>query len=221
MADYYSKYLDMVNSEKNKYRGAGFVFYQQNGLDFDFLLGVTQINTLSVFGGGRDKKDPSSLYTAVREVFEEVFNVLPNGVDLVVSQIQKKLDDYSIIEKTFIKESNEVCYFANINILNIFIEHLIYHECEWTFKDKHKWSEYFNNLYLFINDRVLKNNQKAKNGINEIKKIVIINWKNIDKSVKYNTPITINKKDYLLRDNLNRYFEENIIMNIINKNNSV
>ena len=41
MSDYFSKYLDLVNKEKNKYRGAGFIFYQRNAYgyttDFDVL----------------------------------------------------------------------------------------------------------------------------------------------------------------------------------------
>ena len=220
MADFYSKYLNMVNSEKNNYRGAGFLFYQKTGLDFDFLLGLEnrKENILSIFGGGRDKKDKNPLYTAVRETFEELFNVVPLGLDIFVDKIQQKVDDYSIVEKIFIKDSNEVCYFADINTLNLFIEHLIYHEAEWTLKNSNiKWTNYYKNLPMFIHDRVLKNNKVAKDGLNEIKKIFLVNWKDIDTSIKNKIPIIINKKEYHLRDNLNRYLKDTIIIDIINK----
>ena len=92
MSDFYSKYLDLINTQKQNYRGAGIFFYQKDTInnDYDFLFGVDnkkRDERLSVFGGGKDKEDPNSLYTAVREVFEELFNVLPNGIDLVVYQI--------------------------------------------------------------------------------------------------------------------------------------
>lgn len=232
MSDFYSKYLGMISHEKKNYRGAGFVFYQKNGYDLDFLLGLDNKgnnNILSVFGGGREKKETNSLYTAVRETFEELFNILPNGVDLFVTQLQKKIDDHTVVEKMFIKKDNEVCYFAEISILNMFIDHLIYHECPWTFKGNHKWTEYKNNIVQFIVDRVLKNNQKAKNGLNEIKRIFLVNIKDINKYINdskheiQNYPekeisgIIINKKEYFLRDNLNRYLQEQIITDIINK----
>ena len=222
MADYYSKYLDIMHSEKNKYGGAGFMFYEKNGNSLNFLLGLDNSGIgkqrLGIFGGARERKDKSPLYTAVREIFEEVFNILPNGLDIFVDRIQKKIDDYSIIEKIFVKSNNEVCYIADINLLNLFIEHLIYNECSWTFKNKHSWKEYLYNIHLFFNDRVLKNNQTVKNGLNEIKKVYLFDWNIINESIKNNTPIIINKKEYLLRDNLNKYLQDNIIIDIINKN---
>ena len=222
MADYYSKYLDIMHSEKNKYGGAGFMFYEKNGNSLNFLLGLDNSGIgkqrLGIFGGAKERKDKSPLYTAVREIFEEVFNILPNGLDIFIDRIQKKIDDYSIIEKIFVKSNNEVCYIADINILNLFIEHLIYTESEWTFKNKHIWKEYLYNIHLFFNDRVLKNNQTVKNGLNEIKKVYLFEWKTLNESIKNNTPITINKKEYLLRDNLNKYLQDNIIIDIINKN---
>ena len=130
MTDFYSNYLSMIKSEKNNYRGAGFIFYEKNNLEFNFLLGLENFdskNKLSIFGGYKDKKDKNSLYTAVREVFEEVLNVHPTGLDIFVPQIQQKVDDYTISEKVFVKDSNEVCYFADISILNMFIHHLMYH----------------------------------------------------------------------------------------------
>jgi len=223
MSDFYSKYLEMISSEKKNYRGAGFIFYQKSGLDFDFLLGLdnkNKLNILSVFGGGREPKETNSLYTACRETFEELFNILPNGLDLFVIQMQKKIDDHEIIEKIFLKKNNEVCYFANVKILNMFIDHLIYHECPWTFKGNRKWNNYINNIDQFIIDRVLKTNQKALNGLNEIKRILFVNIKDINNSLKMNQDdksIIVNKKEYYLRDNLNRYLQENIIIDIINK----
>ena len=223
MTDYYSKYLDMISSEKNNYRGAGIIFYEQHGHDFNILLALdnrkkSENQTLSVLGGNREKKDKNPLYTAIRETFEELFNVIPNGLDLFVNQLQKKVDDYTIIEKVFIKDANEICYFAEINILKLFIEHLIYHDCKWTFKNKHNWIEYANSIHIFINDRILKNNQVMKNGLNEVKKVFLINWSIIDKSLKNNnSPIIINNKEYYLRDNLNRYLKDNIITDIIHK----
>lgn len=221
MSDFYSKYLEMMSSEKKKYRGAGFIFYQKNGLDVDFLLGLdnkSKSNMLTVFGGGREPKETNSLYTATRETFEELFNILPNGLDIIVNQLQQKIDDHTIVEKMFMKKDNEVCYFADIHILNIFIDHLIYHECPWTFKGNHKWSEYTHNLTQFYVDRVLRPNQKAKNGLNEIKKVLYVNIKDINNSInKMDNKITINKNEYYLRDNLNRYLQENIIIDIIHK----
>ena len=221
MSDFYSKYLEMISSEKKKYRGAGFIFYQKNGLDIDFLLGLdnkSKSNMLTVFGGGREPKETNSLYTATRETFEELFNILPNGLDLIVNQLQQKIDDHTIIEKIFMKQDNEVCYFADIHILNIFIDHLIYHECLWTFKGNHKWSDYTHNFTQFYEDRVLKPNQKAKNGLNEIKRVLYVNIKNINESInQMNNKIIINNKKYYLRDNLNRYLQENIITDIIHK----
>jgi hypothetical protein len=223
MSDFYSKYLEMISSEKKNYRGAGFIFYQKSGLDFDFLLGLdnkNKLNILSVFGGGREPKETNSLYTACRETFEELFNILPNGLDLFVIQMQKKIDDHEVIEKIFLKKNNEICYFANVNILNMFIDHLIYHECPWTFKGNRKWNNYINNLDQFIIDRVLKTNQKALNGLNEIKRVLFVNINDINNSLKMNQDdksIIVNKKEYYLRDNLNRYLQENIIIDIINK----
>ena len=222
MADYYSKYLDMMHSEKNKYGGAGFMFYEKNGTTLNFLLGLDNKSVdkqrLGIFGGAKERKDKSPLYTAVREIFEELFNISPVGLDIFIDRIQKKIDDYSIIEKVFVKSNNEVCYIADINILNLFIEHLVYNECEWTFKNKHTWKEYMNSIHIFINDRVLKNNQTVKNGLNEVKKVYLLNWSIINESIKNNTPILINKKEYLLKDNLNKYLQDNIIIDIINKN---
>ena len=43
MTDFYSNYLSMIKSEKNNYRGAGFIFYEKNNLEFDFLLGLENI----------------------------------------------------------------------------------------------------------------------------------------------------------------------------------
>jgi len=224
MSDYYSKYLEMVSTQKKNYSGAGFIFYQTSGYDFDVLVGLDNKpnqKTLSIFGGGREKKDSSPLYTAVREVFEELFNVIPNGLDIFVSQLQKKVDDRTIVEKIFLKKNNEICFFTNINILHLFIDHLIYHECPWSFKGKHTWDEYKNNLLIFINDRVLKNNKKVKNGLNEIQRIFLINIKDINQVIdNFETTkkgIIINKKEYFFRDNLNRYLQEKIITDIINK----
>jgi hypothetical protein len=222
MSDFYSKYLEMISIEKKKYRGAGFIFYQRNGLDYDILLGLDNKknnNTLSVFGGGREKKETNSLYTAARETFEELFNILPNGLDIFVSHLEKKIEDHTIIEKIFMKKENEVCYFTDISMLNMFIDHLIYQECEWTFKGKHSWSEYKNNIPQFIVDRVLKPTQKANNGLNEIKKIVLVNIQDIQKYMldSKKNKIIINKIEFNLRDNLNKYLHENIISDIINK----
>jgi len=133
-------------------------------------------------------------------------------------RIQQKIDDYSIIEKIFVKSKNEVCYIADISILKLFFEHLMYQECEWTFKSKHEWSEYYNKIHMFFNDRILKNNQTIHHGLNEVKKVFLINWDTINKSIKNNTPIIINKKEYYLKDNLNKYLQDNIIIDIINKN---
>jgi len=224
MTDFYSNYLSMIKSEKNNYSGAGFIFYEKNNLEFDFLLGLEnnpgeKINTLSIFGGHKDKKDKNSLYTAVREIFEELFNVHPNGLDIFVSQIQQKVDDYTIIEKVFVKGSNEVCYFADISILNMFIQHLMYHDGKWPFKNSsNKWSEYYNNIHMFINDRILKNNQKVKDGLNEIKQIFLIKYKTIDYSIRNKIPIIINKKEYYLKANLSKYLQDSIIIDILNKN---
>ncbi len=222
MSDYYSKFLDIIHSEKNKYKGAGFIFYEKNGNDLHFLLGLSNQNknkqTLSIFGGAREKKDINPLYTAIRETFEELFNIVPPGLDLFLIQIQNKVDDYSIIEKIFVKSSNEICYIANINILNLFLEHLIYQNAEWTFKGKHSWNEYNNKINLFINDRILKNNQKINNGINEVRKIFLIHWNIINDNIKNKMPIIINKKEYYLKDNLSKYLQDNIIIDIINKN---
>jgi len=223
MSDFYSKYLDLINKEKNKYKGAGFIFYRKNKDDFEFLLGLdnkSKSNTLSVFGGGREKTDKNSLYTACRETFEELFNVLPSGLDFFVDELQKKVNNHDITEKIFIKNNNEVCYFANINVLNLFINHLFYQKSEWTFKDTHEWNEYIDNIPMFINDRVLKNNKKAKDGLNEIKKVFLIKWSVLSKSIKNvdDKIIKIDKNKYQLRDNLNRYLEEDIIIDIIYKN---
>jgi hypothetical protein len=224
MSDYYSKYLEMVSAEKKNYSGAGFIFYQTSGYDFDVLLGLDNKKnekTLSIFGGGREKKDTSPLYTAVREVFEELFNIVPNGIDIFVSQLQKKIEDKTIIEKIFLKKNNEICFFTNINIIYLFIDHLIYHECPWTFKGNHTWDEYKNDILKFINDRVLKNNQKVKIGLNEIQRIFLINIKDINQVISnFETTkkgIIISKKEYFFRDNLNKYLQDKIITDIINK----
>jgi len=223
MTDFYSNYLSMIKSEKNNYRGAGFIFYEKNNLEFNFLLGLENFdskNKLSIFGGYKDKKDKNSLYTAVREVFEEVFNVHPTGLDIFVPQIQQKVDDYTISEKVFVKDSNEVCYFADISILNMFIHHLMYHGGKWPFKNSSskKWSDYYGNIHMFFNDRILKNNQTAKDGLNEIKLVFLIAYKTLDYSIRNKIPIAINKKEYYLKDNLNKYLQDNIIIDILNKN---
>ena len=41
-------------------------------------------------------------------------------------KLQKKINDGTIVEKVFVKEHNEICYFAEISILYTFINHLIY-----------------------------------------------------------------------------------------------
>jgi hypothetical protein len=221
MTDYYSKYLDLIYSEKNKYRGAGFIFYDNADNKIFFLLGLDNTSKekqrLGIFGGAKEKKDISPLYTAVRETFEELFNVVPSGLDIFIERIQKKIDDYSIIEKIFVKSNNEVCYIANINILNLFIEHLIYHESPWTFKNKHTWNEYHNKVHMFFNDRILKPNLKVTNGLNEIKKVYLLNWSTISSSINLKEPIIIDKKEYYVKDNLNKYLQDNIIIDIINK----
>ena len=98
--------------------------------------------------------------------------------------------------------------------------HLFYQKSPWTFKDNHEWNEYIDNIPSFINDRILKNNQKAKNGLNEIRKVFLIKWSVILKSFNNvdNKLIIINKKKYQLRDNLKKYLQENIIIDIIYKN---
>jgi hypothetical protein len=219
MTDYYSKYLDLIHSEKNNYGGAGFIFYDNNNNNICFLLGLENNSKqqLGIFGGSREKKDKSPLHTAVREIFEELFNVSFSDLDLFVDRIQKKIDDYSIMEKIFVKSNNEICYIANINILNLFIEHLIYSDQKWTFKNNHKWDDYQNNINAFINDRILKTNQTIKNGLNEIKKVYLLNWFDINNSIKIKAPIIINKKEYHIKDNLNKYLQDNIIIDIINK----
>ena len=223
MSDYFSKYLDLVNKEKNNYRGAGFIFYQKIGngytTDFDILLGVDNkkpkvdgLNELSVFGGGKEKTDPNTLYTAVRETFEELFNVRPGGLDFFTEELQKKINDGTIIEKVFVKDQNEICYFTELNTLDLFINHLTYQKSPWTFKGKHEWNEYYRNIRLFIGDRILSN-KKAKDGLNEIKQVYLIKWSELTANI-----ITTNNKKYKLRDNLNRYIEEKVILDILNKN---
>jgi hypothetical protein len=63
MADYYSKYLDIMHSEKNKYGGAGFMFYEKNGNSLNFLLGLDNSSIgkqrLGIFGGAKERKDKS------------------------------------------------------------------------------------------------------------------------------------------------------------------
>ena len=104
MSDYYSKYLDIIHSEKNKYKGAGFIFYEKNGNDLHFLLGLSNQNknkqTLSVFGGAREKKDINPLYTAIRETFEELFNIVPPGLDLFLIQIIHPIMPEMVIDVT-------------------------------------------------------------------------------------------------------------------------
>jgi len=221
MSDYYSKYLDLIHSEKNKYSGAGFMFYENINTNIFFLLGLDNASKekqrLGIFGGAREKKDKNALETAVREIFEELFNVHPTGLDIFVERIQKKIDDYTIIEKIFVKSKNEVCYIADVKILNLFIEHLIYTEAKWTFKNKHTWDEYKNNIHMFINNRILKTNQKVSDGINEINKVILLNWTDINQSINLNQPIVINKKEFYLKDNLSKYLQDNIIIDIINK----
>jgi hypothetical protein len=219
MTDYYSKYLDLIHSEKNNYGGAGFMFYENNNNNIFFLLGLenNSKHQLGIFGGSREKKDKSPLYTAVREIFEELFNVTLTDLDIFIERIQKKIDDYSIMEKIFVKSNNEVCYIANINILNLFVEHLIYTDCKWSFKNKHNWNEYINNIHMFFNDRILKTNQTIKHGLNEIKKVYLLKWTDINNSINMKTPIVINKKEYFIKDNLNKYLQDNIIIDIINK----
>ena len=95
---------------------------------------------------------------------------------------------------------------------------MIYQNTEWTFKGKHSWNKYNNKINLFINDRILKNNQKINNGINEVRKIFLINWNIINDNIKNKKPIIINKKEYYLKDNLSKYLQDNIIIDIINKN---
>ena len=97
MSDFYSKYLDLINKEKSNYRGAGIFFFEKyDENDFMLLLGIDNKyngNNFSVFGGGRDKEDPDSLHTAVREVFEELFNVRPGNIDSVVQEMKSKIAD--------------------------------------------------------------------------------------------------------------------------------
>ena len=71
---------------------------------------------------------------------------------------------------------------------------------------------------MFFNDRILKNNQTAKDGLNEIKLVFLIAYKTIDYSIRNKIPIAINKKEYYLKDNLNKYLQDNIIIDILNKN---
>ena len=216
MTDYYSKYLDLIHSEKNNYGGAGFMFYENNTNNIFFLLGLENNSKqqLGIFGGSREKKDKSPLHTAVREIFEELFNVSLTDLDIFIERIQKKIDDYSIMEKIFVKSNNEVCY---INILNLFLEHLIYADCKWSFKNKHNWSKYINNIHMFFTDRSLKTNQTIKHGLNEIKKVYLLKWTDINNSINMKIPIVINKKEYYIKDNLNKYLQDNIIIDIINK----
>jgi hypothetical protein len=219
MTDYYSKYLDLIHSEKNNYGGAGFMFYENNNNNIFLLLGLenNSKHQLGIFGGSREKKDKSSLHTAVREIFEELFNVSLTDLDIFIERIQKKIDDYSIKEKIFVKSNNEVCYIANVNILNLFLEHLIYTDCKWSFKNKHNWNKYINNIHMFFKDRNLKTNQTVKHGLNEIKKVYLLKWTDINNSINMKTPIMINKKEYYIKDNLNKYLQDNIIIDIINK----
>ena len=221
MADYYSKYLGLIKSEKNKYGGAGFMFYENINTNIYFLLGLDNYGKdkerLGIFGGAREKKDQTPLHTAVREIFEELFNVSLGNLDIFIERIQKKIDDYTITEKIFVKSNNEVCYIADISVLNLFIDHLIYSQMSWPFKNKHNWSEYANNIHLFFNDRVLKPNQKINNGLNEVKKVYLLSWPVISSSINLKEPIVINKKDYYLKDNLNKYLQDSIIIDIINK----
>jgi len=231
MSDYFSKYLNLVKKEINNYRGAGFVFYMRNNNNayadnFSLLLGVDnksnknlpKIDELNVFGGKKEKTDKNPLYTAVRETFEELFNTLPTGLDFFTEELQKKINDGTIIEKVFVKEHNEICYFADISILYTFINHLVYQKSPWTFKGNYTWEKYQNNINLFINDRCLKNNQKVKSGFNEIKRVYLIKWSDILKSNENEKIILINNKKLKLRDNLNRYVEEKVILDILNKN---
>jgi hypothetical protein len=225
MTDYYSNFLQLINSEKKNFKGAGFIFYSRIGLDISILLGQdnkskSKIPSLSVFGGGKESFDKNSIDTAVRETFEELFNVRPNGLDLFVEQIQQKIDNNMIVEKVFVKSNNEVCYFADINILNMFIDHLIYQSSPWTFKGDHNWLEYKNNYHNFINDRILKPNEIARNGLNEITKIYLVKLSDLLISIKNDASekiVKINNKKFKLRDNLNRYLQESIIIDIINK----
>jgi hypothetical protein len=221
MSDFYSKYLDLINKEKSNYRGAGIFFFENYGADdFMLLLGVDNKyngNNFSVFGGGRDKEDPDSLYTAVREVFEELFNVRPGNIDSVVQEMKLKMEQGLVLEKVHGKKLNEISYFAKIDVMNIFFNHLYYHEILWPFKSNHKWNEYIDNVPAFIKDRVLKPTQKAGDGMNEIKKIYLIKYSDLTVPLKRGQEriITIKDTKYKLRDNLNRYLKENVIIDSI------
>ena len=221
MSDFYSKYLDLINKEKSNYRGAGIFFFEKYGADdFMLLLGVDNKyngNNFSVFGGGRDKEDPDSLHTAVREVFEELFNVRPGNIDSVVQEMKSKMDQGFVLEKVHGKKLNEISYFAKIDVMNIFFNHLYYHEIPWSFRGSHKWNEYIDNVPAFIRDRVLKPTQKAGDGMNEIKKIYLIKYSDLTIPLKRGQEriITIRDTKYKLRDNLNRYLKENVIIDSI------
>jgi len=221
MSDFYSKYLDLINKEKSNYRGAGIFFFENYGSDdYMVLLGVDNKfrgNHLSVFGGGKDPEDPHSLHTAVREVFEELFNVRPGNIDSVVQEMKSKMDQGLVLEKVHGKKLNEVSYFAKIDTMNIFFNHLYYHEIPWSFRGSHKWNEYINNIPAFIRDRVLKPTQKAGDGMNEIKKIYLIKLSDLTVPLKRGQERTVTIKDinYKLRDNLNRYLKENVIIDSI------
>ena len=76
-----------------------------------------------------------------------------------------------------------------------------------------KWLDYVSLLDHF---------QKAKNGLNEIKRIYLVKWSELIKPVEpgdiLGKVIIIDKKKYKLRYNLNRYIEEKVILDILNKN---
>ena len=78
-------------------------------------------------------------------------------------------------------------------------------------------NEYVNNIHMFFNDRILKTNQTIKHGLNEVKKVYLLKWTDVNKSINMKTPIIVNKKEYFIKDNLNKYLQDNIIIDIINK----
>ena len=122
------------------------------------------ILNINSFGGMTEATDTNSLYTAIRELVEELFNFHPN-IETIHNLIDISKDYILYVYKTHKSTS----YIMNIDVLNHYFNYFSSRSIPTVFD---RWDTYISHIDKFIHDR--KITSKSHNGLNEIKEVFLL-----------------------------------------------
>ena len=196
-----------------KYCAGGILIYDTIDDEQIVFLGRSNIpnrnSDYEGFGGKYEKCDLTSLHTALREMIEEFFNLLTPTE--FINELAVDVLNLNIILKR--KQLYGMSYLINLNGLNYIFNKLTTINDE---LNKYKINNQFN-YNLYFQDRII--NDPPYNGLNEIKSLHIIKFKDVlNKNNKLNLRWFTSKIIYemLVKKSVPKKYKNNAICNTLN-----